>query len=128
LTASKPKADITNPRSALQFKCEIKACNATVPCQAVGTLTLNKRCRRLLGRPRCTPVHGHTSSVPRHGLRGVGCLKQLPKPVFQEFDGFLQGAELSNPDYRDGSVQLKRWGTQYFHAIDGTIPGNKASG
>jgi len=44
--------------------------------------------------------------VPRHGLRGVGCLKQLPKPVFQEFDGFLQGAELSDPDYRDGSVQL----------------------
>jgi hypothetical protein len=66
--------------------------------------------------------------VPRHGIRGVGCLKQLPKPVCQQFDGLPQGAELSNPDYRDGSVQVKGWGTQYFHAIGGTIPGNKASG
>jgi len=66
--------------------------------------------------------------VPRHGIRGVGCLKQLPKPVCQQFDGLLQRAELSNPDYRDGSVQVKRWGTQYFHAIDGTIPGNEAGG
>jgi hypothetical protein len=69
----------------------------------------------------------HTSSVPRHGLRGVGCLKQLPKPVFQQFDGLPQGAELPNPDYRDGPVQVKRWGTQYFHGIDRMIPGNKAS-
>ena len=43
------------------------------------------------------PIRGHTSSAPRHGLRGVGCLKQLPKPVFQQFDGLPQGAELSNP-------------------------------
>src|SRR4029077_20894487 len=67
-------------------------------------------------------------SAPPHGLRGGRLLEQLPKPVFQQFDGLLQGAELSNPDYRDGSAQVKRWGTQYFHAIDGTIPGNKASG
>jgi hypothetical protein len=66
--------------------------------------------------------------VPRHGLRGAGCLKQLPKPVFQQFDGLPQRAELSNPDDRDGSVQVERWGTQYFHAIDGTIPGNESSG
>ena len=48
--------------------------------------------------------------------------------MFQQFDGLPQGAELPNPDYRDGSVQVKRWGTQYFHGIDRTIPGNKASG
>jgi len=75
-----------------------------------------------------TPIRGHTSSVPRHGLRGVGGLKQLPKPVCQQFDGLPQGAELPNPDYRDGSVQIERWGTQYFHGIDRMIPGNKASG
>src|SRR5258708_12882196 len=83
--------------------------------------------RGLLGRSRRPPIRGHTSAVPRHGLRGVGCLKQLPKPVFQLFDGLPQGAELPNPDYRDGRVQLKRWGTQYFHGIDRMIPGNKAS-
>jgi hypothetical protein len=66
--------------------------------------------------------------VPRHGLRGVGCLKQLPKSVCQQFDGLPQGAELPNPDYRDGSVQVKRWGTQDFHGIERMIPGNEASG
>jgi hypothetical protein len=74
--------------------------------------------RRLLGRSRRPPIHGHASSVPRHGLSGVGFLKQLPKPVFQQFDGLPQGAELRNPDYRDGSVQVKRWGMQYFHGMD----------
>ena len=38
------------------------------------------------------------------------------------------GAELPNPDYRDGSLQIKRWGMQDFHGISRTIPGNKASG
>jgi hypothetical protein len=46
----------------------------------------------------------------------------------QQFDGLPQGAELPNPHYRDGSVQVKRRGMQYFHGIDGMIPGNKASG
>ena len=69
----------------------------------------------------------HTSPVPRHGLLGVDSLKQ-PKPVFQQFDGLRQGAELRNPDYRDGSVQVERRGMQYFHRIYRTIPGNKASG
>src|SRR5438034_3465283 len=84
--------------------------------------------RGLLGPSRRPPIRGHTSLVPRHGLRGVGCLKQLPKPVCQQFDGLPQGAELRNPDYRDGSVQFKRWGMQYFHGIDRMIPSNKASG
>jgi hypothetical protein len=48
--------------------------------------------------------------------------------VFQQFDGLPQGAELPSPDYRDGSVQVKRWGTQYFHGVDRMIPANKASG
>src|SRR5690348_18397389 len=38
----RPEADIANARSALQFKCEIKDCNATVPCQAVGTLKIGR--------------------------------------------------------------------------------------
>ena len=63
-----------------------------------------RRCQGLLGRSRRPPIRGHTSSVPRHGLLGVGSLKQLPKPVCQQFEGLPQGAELPNPDYRDGSV------------------------
>jgi len=77
---------------------------------------------------RRPPIRGHTSAVPRHELRGVGSLEQLPKPVCQQFDGFLQGAELPNPDYRDGSVQVKRWGMQDFHGIERMIPDDKASG
>jgi hypothetical protein len=42
----------------------------------------------------------------------------MPNTVFQQFDGFPQGAELRYPDYRDGSVQVKRWGMQYFHGMD----------
>ena len=76
---------------------------------------------------RLPPIRGHTSSVFRHGLRGVGCLKQLPKPVFQQFDGLRQGAKLPSPDDRDGRVQVKRWRPQYFHGIDRMIPGNEAS-
>jgi hypothetical protein len=84
--------------------------------------------RGLFGRSRRPPIRGHTSSAPRHGLRGVGGLKQLPKPMCQQFDGLPQGAELPNPDYRDGSVHVKRRGMQYFHGSDRKIPGNKAGG
>jgi hypothetical protein len=63
----------------------------------------------------------------RYGLPCVACLKQLSNAVFQQFDGLVQGAELSNPHYRDGRVQLKRWGTQYFHGVDRVMPDNKAS-
>jgi hypothetical protein len=63
--------------------------------------------RRLLARLRVPPIRGHTPSAPRYGLRGVGCLKQLPNAVFQQFDSPLQSAELSNPHYCDGQVQLK---------------------
>ena len=89
---------------------------------------LKSNVRGLFGRSRRPPIRGPTSPVPRHGLLGVGSLKQLPKPVCQQFDGLPKGAELRNPDYRDGSVQVKRRGMQYFHRIDRTIPGNKASG
>src|SRR5437016_776796 len=82
----------------------------------------------ILGDARRSPIRGRNSSVSRHGLLGIGSLKQLPKPVCQQFDGLPQGAEFPNPDHRDGSVQVKRWGTQYFHGIDRMIPGNKASG
>jgi hypothetical protein len=45
----------------------------------------------------------------------------------QQFDGFPQGAELPNPNYRDGSVQVKRWWTQDLHVVERVIPGNEAS-
>src|SRR5690348_5894634 len=35
--------------------------------------------RRLLRRSRRPPINGHTSSMLRHALRGVGPVKQLPK-------------------------------------------------
>jgi hypothetical protein len=79
----------------------------------------------LLGWSRSSPIRGHASSVPRHRLRGVGCLKQLPRPVFQQFDGLPQGAKLPSPDDRDGRVQVKRWGTQYFHGVDRRIPSGR---
>jgi hypothetical protein len=50
----------------------------------------------------------------------------MPNAVFQQFDSPLQGAELSNPHYRDGHVQVKRWGAQYFNRVERIVPGNKA--
>src|SRR5882672_10616842 len=48
--------------------------------------------RELLGRSRRPPLRWHTPAALRYGLP-VGCLKQLPDPVFQQSDGLLQGAE-----------------------------------
>src|SRR5437764_5852782 len=81
----------------------------------------------LLGRSRLPPIRGYTPSAPRYGLPCVGCLKQMPNAMFQQSDGPLQGAELSNPHYRDGHVQIKRWRAQHFNLVDGNCPGNKAS-
>ncbi len=53
------------------------------------------------------PIRGHTPSAPRYGLRRAGGLKQMPNAVFQQFDSPLQSAELSNPHYCDGQMQLK---------------------
>lgn len=89
--------------------------------------TATGEARRLLARSGRPPIRGQTSSVSRHGLRGVGCLKQLPKPVFQQLYGLPQSTKLPSPDYRDRRVQLKRRGTQYFHRVDRVIPGNKTS-
>ena len=63
--------------------------------------------RRLLARSRLPPIRGYTPSAPRYGLPCVGCLKQMTNAVFQQFDSPLQGAELSDPHYRDGHVQVK---------------------
>src|SRR6059058_989258 len=63
--------------------------------------------RRLLARSRLPPIRGYTPSAPRYGLPCVGCLKQMPNAMFQQSDGPLQGAELSNPHYRDGHMQIK---------------------
>src|SRR5215510_6769627 len=63
--------------------------------------------RRLLARPRLPTFRGYAHSAPRYGLRGVGCLKQVPNAVFQQFDRPLQRSELSNPHDRDGQVHLK---------------------
>jgi hypothetical protein len=37
----------------------------------------------------------------------MGCLKQVPNAVLQQFDGPLQGAQLSNPRYSYGQAQVK---------------------
>src|SRR5437879_13880250 len=79
----------------------------------------------LLGRSRRSPIRGRNSSVSRHGLLGIGSLKQLPKPACQQFDGLPQGAEFRNPDHRDGQVQGQRWGTQYVHGLGRMMPGDK---
>jgi len=50
----------------------------------------------------------------------------MPNAMFQQSDGPLQGAELSNPHYRDGHVQLKRWGAQHFNLVERIVPGNKS--
>src|SRR5215468_6800359 len=48
-----------------------------------------------------------TPSAPRYGLPCVGCLKQMPNALFQQSDGLLQSAELSNSHKCDGHVQFK---------------------
>src|SRR5579863_7366351 len=87
----------------------------------------SRRGRGLLGWSCRPPIRGCTPSDSRYGSPGLGCLKQLPKPMFQQFDSLPQGAELRNPDYCDGRVQVKRWGMHDFHGVDRTIPGYKAS-
>jgi hypothetical protein len=62
---------------------------------------------RLFARLRLPPFRGNTPSASRDGLRGVGCLEQVPNAVFQQVDSPLQGAEVSNPYYRDGQAQLE---------------------
>ena len=58
--------------------------------------------------PIATSADSRTQpSAPRYGLRGVGCLKQMPNAVFQQFGSPLQGAELSDSHYRDGQAQVK---------------------
>ncbi len=63
--------------------------------------------RRLLARSRRPPTCRYTPSAPRYGLRCVCCPKQMPNAVFQQFDGPLQGAQLSNPRYRYRQAQVK---------------------
>jgi hypothetical protein len=75
------------------------------PCHSESAATGDAR--RLLARSRLPPIRGHTPSAPRYGLRRVGCLKQMPNAVFQQFDSPLQSAELSNPHHGDGQAQLK---------------------
>jgi len=72
-----------------------------------GTVPERPATRRLLARSRSPPTCGHTPSAPRYGLGCASCFKQLPNTVFQQFDGPLQGAQLSNPRYRHGQAQVK---------------------
>src|SRR5690242_18526969 len=81
---------------------------------------------RLLAPSRLPPIHRRTPSAPRYRLPCFGCLKQMPNPLFQQFDGLLQGAELSNAHYGDRHAQLKRWGAQHFNLVERIVPGNKS--
>src|SRR5437763_14608362 len=72
----------------------------------------------LLGRSRLPPIRGHTPSATRYALPCVGFLQQVPNAMFEQSDGPLLGAELSNPHDRDGHVQLKRWRAQPFNLVE----------
>ena len=54
-----------------------------LPAQPGGAYAETADVRWLPGRSSGPPIRGHASSVPRHGLLGVGSLKQLPKSVLQ---------------------------------------------
>src|SRR5262249_50223287 len=85
------------------------------------------RSKGFLARLRLPPIRGHTPSAPRYRFCGVRCLKQMLNSVFQQFDSPLQSAELSDPHYCDGQVQLKCRGAQHFNCAYEFFPGNKAS-
>jgi len=95
-----------NPRLSGQSDSSLRTGQNHDPTQ-VDTEAATGDARRLLARSRLPPIRGYTPSAPRYGLRGVGCLKQMPNAVFQQFDGPLQGAQLSNPRYRHGQAQVK---------------------
>jgi hypothetical protein len=82
--------------------------------------------RRLLARSRLPPIRWHAPSAPRYVLLCVGSLKQIPNAVFQQFDSPLQGADLSNPHYRDRHVQVKGWGTQHLNLVERSAHCDKA--
>src|SRR5215468_10389707 len=82
----------------------------------------------LTGQPHFSyaTIAVQTPSAPRYGLPFVGCLKQMPNAIFQQFDSALQGAELSNPHYRDGHVQFKGWGAQHLNRVERFVQSDKA--
>src|SRR5438477_12113582 len=63
----------------------------------------------LTGQSHCSyaTIAAQTPSAPRYELPCVGCLKQMPNAIFQQFDSPRQGAELSNSHKCDGHVQFK---------------------
>src|SRR5262249_8758078 len=67
-----------------------------------------------------------TPSAPRYGLPCVGCLKQMPNASFQQSDGPVQGAELSNSHKCDGHVQFKGWGAQHLNRVERFVQSDKA--
>ncbi len=80
----------------------------------------------LLAPSRLPPIRGYTPSAPRYRLPCLGCLKHMTNAVFQQFDGPLQGAELSNPHHRDGHVQVEMMGDATLQPCREIVPGNKA--
>jgi len=79
----------------------------------------NRAARRFAGTPLRCLVTGFVVSAASNNCRN---------PFANSSTAFPKAAELPNPDYRDGSVQVKRRGTQDFHGIERMISGNKASG
>jgi hypothetical protein len=68
---------------------------------------------RLLARSRLPPIRGYTPSAPRYGLPCVGCLKQMPNAVFQQFDSpqtFAPGPNLGQIHAHALNEDRVRWG------------------
>ena len=97
---------LPNPRLSGQSDSSLRTGQNRDPTQ-VDKEAATGDARRLLARSRLPPIRGYAPSAPRYGLRCVCCLKQMPNAVFQQFDGPLQGAQLSNPRYRHGQAQVK---------------------
>jgi hypothetical protein len=49
----------------------------------------------------------------------------MPNAVLQQFDSPLQGAELSNPHYRDRQAQVKGRRAEHFNRVATVFPGNE---
>ena len=69
-----------------------------MPQATLGDYLRGRASRRFAGTPLRLLVTGFVVSAASNNCR---------IPVFQQFDGPLQGAELPNPHYRDGQVQVK---------------------
>jgi len=75
--------------------------------------------RRFAGTPLRCLITGFVVAAASNNCRN---------PFANSSTAFPKAPSCPTRTNRDGSVQVKRWGTQYFHGIGRMIPSNKASG